>query len=307
SELGFRPKMNDMFRLSIDEAVTTFYRERIRQAEIYDSGTSDSEADDTGSPTAVADPVIESFSMLRDPEDRERFKAAQPGIRDSGNGHATFELPGPPVDEALKHRYLARRSHRTFDPATIPSRDFGELLSVLRQISLDGEPKYLYASAGGLYPVQAYVYLKEGRVEGLAEGIYYYQPTTHQLVAVAPGVTLDRSLWAWVNQPIFDQAAFAIFFVTRYAAIAPMYGHLSRDFSLVEAGLMAQLLDEEATKLQLGLCYMGGVEFEPIRHHFDLDDSHRLVFNMLGGRVDREQEGARAAETEISDWEEGAL
>ncbi|MEM7350266.1 MAG: amino acid adenylation domain-containing protein, partial [Acidobacteriota bacterium] len=47
SELGFRPKMNDMFRLSIDEAVTTFYRERIRQAEIYDSGTSDSEADDT--------------------------------------------------------------------------------------------------------------------------------------------------------------------------------------------------------------------------------------------------------------------
>ncbi len=305
SELGFRPPMNDMFRLSIGEAVTTFYRDRIRQGEMYETGKQ--AADSAKAAGGRLDPVIESFPMLRDPEDRERFKAGQPGIRDSTNGHAAFELPGPPVDEALKRRYLARRSYRTFDPATIPSRDFGELLSVLRQISLDGQAKYLYASAGGLYPVQAYLYLKDGRVEGLAEGIYYYHPTTHRLVSVAPGVTLDRNLWAWVNQPIFDQAAFAIFFVTRYAAIAPMYGHLSHDFSLIEAGLMAQLLDGAATELELGLCYMGGVEFEPIRHHFELDDSHRLVFSLLGGRVDREHKSDRADEIEVSEWEEGAL
>ena len=44
--------------------------------------------------------------------------------------------------------------------------------------------KLLYGSAGGSYPVQAYLSVKPSRVTGLASGGYYYDPSGHRLVAV---------------------------------------------------------------------------------------------------------------------------
>ncbi|NIQ52121.1 MAG: hypothetical protein GWN71_01200, partial [Gammaproteobacteria bacterium] len=83
------------------------------------------------------------------------------------------------------------------------------LMSCLLEVRLDEHPmpKYLYASAGGLYPVQAYLQVRPGRVEGLAGGTYYYDPAGHRLVSLKPGADLGRAIHAPPNQPVFDQSA----------------------------------------------------------------------------------------------------
>ena len=155
---------------------------------------------------------------------------------------------------------------------------------------MDGKPKYLYASAGGLYPVQTYLYIKPERVEGLSGGIYYYHSVDHRVVLLSGEVEFDRTVYdPLINRPIFDEAAFSIFLIAQLSAIAPMYGEHSRHFADIEAGLMAQLLETSAPSYGIGLCQIGGLDFERIRGSFDLEASHLLVHSLLGGRVDKDQ------------------
>ncbi|MFZ6027918.1 MAG: non-ribosomal peptide synthetase [Chloroflexota bacterium] len=237
--------------------------------------------------TAEGKPQWAQVKLLLDPDDRRVFKAQQWGLRRDVEDRPGTVLDVPEVDESVWAQYRTRRSHRQFSPALIPAADFGRLLSSLRQLALDGQPKYLYGSAGGAYPVQTYLHLKAGRVEGLAPGTYYYHPVQHQLITLTPAVALDRNIHSpFVNQPIFDTAAFSIFLVAQMSAIAPLYGERSLHYAAVEAGLMAQQLELTAPTCRLGLCQIGDLEFEPLRALLALDESHVLIHSLLGGRID---------------------
>ena len=74
--------------------------------------------------------------------------------------------------------------------------------------------------------------------------------------------------------------------MTDLAAIAPAYGEHSLRFSTIEAGLITQLLETEAASNRIGLCQIGSVEFDRIRHLFDLDETHVLIHSLVGGRLD---------------------
>lgn len=57
---------------------------------------------------------------------------------------------------------LNRRTCRTFNiKKSIPLNQFSKLLSVYRQRVVGGQKKYYYASAGGLYPIDVFVYVKK--------------------------------------------------------------------------------------------------------------------------------------------------
>ena len=122
-------------------------------------------------------------------------------------------------------------------PQPIPLQQFSEFLSHLLQIELDGfpVPKSRYGSAGGLYPVQTYLYIKPGRVEGLAAGVYYYHPKDHSLVLLSPDAHLDRSIHMPTNRLLFDASAFSLFLIGQLDAITPLYGAHSQDFAMLEA------------------------------------------------------------------------
>ncbi|MEE8584499.1 MAG: SagB/ThcOx family dehydrogenase, partial [Acidobacteriota bacterium] len=218
---------------------------------------------------------------------------------------------GPSVEDSQwKQRYSVRRSYRQFGQQPVQMEQLASLLSGLREVELDGEPQYRYGSAGGAYPVQTYLYLHPGRVSGIEGGLYYYHPAEHRLHPLSPQAEFDRSIHGWINQPIFDQAAFSIFFIAEIAAIGPFYGPVARDYCLIEAGLMSQLLEETAPHSGLGLCQIGvgGIDFESLRDHFQLNESHLLVHSLMGGPID--QSLGKAAFTPApleQEWEEGKL
>jgi pyochelin synthetase len=270
-ELGFRPTFEQFFRHSTAAGL---------------AGLVDEQRGDAGGATPTRHRLTHGaarFAPLLDPAEREAFKAREIGLRrDLG------ELPVTRLEAALPdgvERLLRRSSHRHFADEPIPRADLGRLLAVLRRGADGGHPKYAYASAGGLYPVQTYLHLKPGRVAGMAAGTYYFDPAAHQLIRLDErGVTSAIHAPA-INQPTFERAAFSIFFIAQLAAIGPMYGDLSMHFATLEAGLMTALLELAAPECQLGLCQIGDLHFDPVRDLFKLDEGHVLVHSLVGGRL----------------------
>jgi amino acid adenylation domain-containing protein len=263
-ELGWRPSVEAFYRLPSVGGLATAYAER--------GGRGDGAAEGA------------RYDLLTDADERAQFKKQRRGLRRGDEGRDTVQLPGAPIDEAARQRYARRRSHRQFSQAPVALADFGNLLGCLRSVELDGEPKHLYASAGGLYPVQSYLYVKDGRVAGLDGGTFYYHPEAHRLVSLAPGVRLDANVYGpFANRPVFDGAAFSLFLVARLSAIAPIYGEHAAQFATLEAGYMSQLLMTSAADNRLGLCPVGTLDFERVRHLFALEADDVLLHSFLGG------------------------
>ena len=224
-----------------------------------------------------------SAKVLIDPVERLKFKLRKPGLRED-NEKPSVELVKPKDDDGLLSMYLTRRSYRKYENFPIPLEQFSAFLSCLLQITVDGAPfpKYRYASAGSLYPVQTYLYVKPNRVAGLAAGTYYHHPATHRLILLSPDAEIHQRHFP-DSQAIFDESAFAIFLIGQLDAISPMYGGLARDFCMIEAGLICQLLETTAPGHQIGLCQIGGLNFSPIRHLFSLEGNHEYLHCLLGG------------------------
>ncbi|MFI2435853.1 amino acid adenylation domain-containing protein [Streptomyces sp. NPDC018693] len=215
-----------------------------------------------------------------DPLARAEFKLARHGLRREP-GRPRVALPAVPPEP------WARRSDRAYLPGPVPLTALAVCLARLRQREEDGLPRCRYPSAGGLYPVQAYLHVRAGAVTGLPEGTYYYDPQGGELVTLAEGARLGPEIHAGHNRAMAEAAGITLFLVADLDAIEPLYGTLARDLCLLEAGCMGQLLTEAAAGTELGLCPIGELDFAPVRELLALGDRHVPVHSLVGGRVDR--------------------
>jgi amino acid adenylation domain-containing protein len=228
-----------------------------------------------------AEDPLQLADLLTDPAARLAFRLSRPALRVADSAQ-TFALPGAAPDPAL-WRY--RRTVRRFAQESLPLPRLADLLGVLRALPQKDSalPKYRYASAGTAYPVQVWVHVKPGRVAGLAAGLYYYHPDDHALQLVVAQWQPPLSLHLDGNQAIYQGAAFSLYCVADYAAIRPLYGSLSRDFCLLEAGYIGQLLGEEAARLGLGICAIGAMALDALPAGLDLGKERELVHSFVGG------------------------
>ncbi|AOW98937.1 hypothetical protein BJP34_05265 [Moorena producens PAL-8-15-08-1] len=228
--------------------------------------------------------------VLTDPLERMKFKLQQPGLEQLDSCVNSIELPKAEVDESLIQKYLERQSYRQFLSQPLSLRQLSKFLSCLQQMKLDDYPlpKYRYPSAGSLYPVQTYLWIKPNRVEGLEGGLYYYHPAEHRLILLARTNEIDGQVYG-VNQAIFAQSAFSIFLIGKLNAIAPMYGELAKDFCMLEAGHLGQLLMSSAPKQEIGLCPIGHIKFKELRDLLKLESSQVLLYSFVGGKIDLAQ------------------
>jgi hypothetical protein len=102
---------------------------------------------------------------------------------------------------------------------------------------------------------------------------------------LAQGFTMDATVHAECNRPIFDGSAFTVFLVGRPAAVAAVYREWARDYCLLEAGYIGQLLMTVAAADGLGLCPIGGIDFDAIRGGFLLDEGQLLFHSLCGGAM----------------------
>ncbi len=227
---------------------------------------------------------------VQNPLERAEFRLKNPSLR------SIPDKPRVPLDEepAIRDQelFLVRQSYRRFSRKPVQKKQISRLLSCLACLRMHDTllPKYRYPSADGLYPVQVYLYIKPDRVEELQGGTYYYHPHDHTLIQIASGELLDRMIHLPANFDIFDESAFSIFQVAQFSAIQPLYGDESLNMCKLEAGYMGQLLMLEAPQSGIGLCPIIGVDFERVRHLFDLASDHVYIHSLIGGGISEHQQ-----------------
>ncbi|MEP5761236.1 MAG: amino acid adenylation domain-containing protein [Litoreibacter sp.] len=285
SVYGFRPPLAKFMRAPTVIELISLWR--------------DSDAAKTEKPQVPpTDPALPDF--IEDAAARTAFKAAQKGLRQLDGQRSP--LSNSERVSALD-RYEANRSTRQFVQKPIEMAQFSDLLSCLLQNTAEDRPRFQFASAGGLYPVQTYIYVKHGQINGIAPGGYYLHPKERTLIKVETGIVLDGDCYDYfVNRPTFEAAAFAVFFIADLSAISPIYGDASHNMVLLETGQMAQHLTNRAGEVGLGLCGIGTLEKDILSDLFDLSPAHQLIYSMLGG-IPETQSVPHALDDETEEFE----
>ncbi|WP_399882190.1 amino acid adenylation domain-containing protein [Streptomyces sp. BBFR51] len=224
--------------------------------------------------------TVDMFS----PQERDAFKAASWNLRRPEPGARRVTLPETAVHPAY---YDWRGSRRDYRDTTLSAEALTRLLGLLRETPVEGRSRRLYPSAGDTYSVQTYVYVKADAVDGLAGGIYYYDPRGHALELVNAEPRIDRAVHFYYNRPVFDGSAFGIFLIGQTRGIAPLYQEVAERFLMLEAGYIGQLLMTGQAACGIGLCPVGTLTFDDIRDQFALDDGHVFLHSFMGGGVDR--------------------
>ena len=273
--LGYRPRIGDFYRSPTIIGLLRGYQSKTRENE---------GAAPLRGPHAHEQRRSRS-TVLTDPVERESFKRERSGLRRFDENVPAYAL-GAMQDEDAISLYRKRRSYREFLQAPVPFAKLRGLLGRLGSMTVDGQAKYLFGSAGSSYPVQTYFYAKPRRVESLPAGAYYFDPAGRRLVLISGGACIDPEIYDFlINRPVFDSAAFSIFLVAQLDAIEPLYGDLSLSFATVEAGLMTQLLEMAASSYGIGLCQIGGLDPVRLRGPLALSSDHVPLHSLAGGLI----------------------
>ena len=232
---------------------------------------------------AGADPWRPGGSSLRaeltGEIERLEFKLREAGLRsDPGQGYV--QLAKPTQDEAFLADLNFRRSDRELLRAPVE-------LEALRQL--------LAALAVGDRLLQIYLHVKEGGVRGLGAGTYRYDAGRRDLVELTAGAVIPGGVHTSTNRPVFEAAGFSLFLVGRAGRLVECEGEWARDAGLLEAGALGQLLMTLAPALEVGVCPLGAMDFDPVRHLFKLDDYQVLLHHFVGGRISPRRRARPAA------------
>lgn len=217
---------------------------------------------------------------LTDAAERLAWKLGRHALRPLADGVQAIRLPAPADDASWQ-----RHSTRHFSGASVALASLAQLLGALRGCASDNEPgrQYRYASAGSAYCVQAWLHVRAGRVAGLAEGFYYYHPERHDLAPVSGATPAGAALHVADNQTAFETCAFSLYLVSVLDAMVPLYGERARDFCLLEAGYMGQLLMQQAATLGLGICPIGILDEAALAAPLELGAGRQLAHSFVAG------------------------
>ena len=191
------------------------------------------------------------------------------------------------LESRLQPILLSRRAPvRRYVKSPVELSSLGKALGVLAQNEVDGRRRFLYPSAGDLYAVQAYLYVRPDVVSGLPSGTYYYHPVRHALVRVDQGPALDPGIFNKGDLPLVDSAAFALFLIGEMSAIEPIYKEASESLLEVEAGYVSQLLLNRQAEFGLGLTPLLHVDAGAVASQCRLSESQFAICALVGGGAD---------------------
>ncbi|MCE3253519.1 MAG: hypothetical protein K0Q67_2539, partial [Cellvibrio sp.] len=189
-------------------------------------------------------------------------------------------LPEAPFSDAMNNR-----SRRDFTGECVSQEKFSEFLTLLRtKVQSDGELKFAYGSAGGLYPVQIYLHIKPNAVAGLDAGLYRYYPREHSLQFINNTLPAVEDHFSH-NRAMADRASFTFYFVEHTSTIVPLYGDLATPMSYLEVGMLSHVLRNQAPTFGFGSCQVGGLQGRDLRKLLELNNEQVFLCCLVAGPV----------------------
>ena len=201
-----------------------------------------------------------------------------------GEGGEVISLPEPQTDSSvsIEGALKQRRSERDYSDDAIKLTDLSQLLWAAQGIT--HRRGYRTApSAGALYPLEAYVVA--GKVEGLAAGVYKYQPQRHRLLQVASGDRRGDLAAAALGQSFIKRGPASIVFAAVYERTTRKYRERGIRYVHMEVGHAAQNVHLQAVSLNLGTVVIGAFYDEKVHKIVGSpDDEAPLIIMPVGKR-----------------------
>lgn len=195
-----------------------------------------------------------------------------------------LELPEPSKDggRSLEECLAARRSIREYAGGAVGLEQAAQLLWATQGVSGLGGMR-TSPSAGAVYPLRAY--LVAGDVEGLAPGVYRYDPDGHNLQLTIKGDKRKRMAVAAFGQNCVEEAAMGVLLTAWYVRITREFGEKGVRLAHIEAGHAGQNFCLEATALGLGAISVGKFDDDTFKQILKLPESEEPVYLLLAGRI----------------------
>lgn len=187
------------------------------------------------------------------------FLLAMMGWRPVMGGEVGDHIKLPPhlskgamtVEEALDKR----RSRRVYSDAPLMLEDVAQILWAAQGITHKRGGLRTAPSAGALYPLE--LYLISGDVEGLAAGLYHYQPVGHKLIRLKDGDLRDKLTWAVLFQNWIQNAPAIVVISAVYQRSEEKYEEMAERYVHIEVGHVSQNIYLQATSRKLATVFVG--------------------------------------------------
>ena len=195
-------------------------------------------------------------------------------------------LPEPQKDSdtSIEETLLERRSVREYSDKALTLEQLSQLLWAAQGVT-DPSGKRTAPSAGALYPLK--VYAVAGSVEGLAAGVYSYEPSSHSVTKVVDGDRREALARAAVGQSCVERGAIDIVIAAIYEITTVKYGERGIRYVHIEAGHAGQNICLQAVGLKLGAVTIGAFDDAGVRQALELpEDEVPLYIIPVGNLTD---------------------
>lgn len=132
-------------------------------------------------------------------------------------------------------------------------------------------------SAGGLYPIQLYFFIKN--IESLKNGFYLYYPYIHGIKIINLNDVKEENFAEFGNLTSKNVNVFFIYVYNMYVN-SRKYGDGGTAFAFIEAGEIAQNIQLISTAMGYGSCDIGGYEKQHLEKLIKIDGLTNQVIHM---------------------------
>ncbi|MCU1350046.1 MAG: hypothetical protein JWO56_3076 [Acidobacteria bacterium] len=222
------------------------------------------------------------LQLAPDPEQKPPARRIYAGAR-------RIPLPGADHDLAVPLGYALanRRSLRDYAEVILPQLLLGKLLfasaAVSGTVSYEGYSSgaRTYPSGGALYPLEIYPLLQ--RVEGIADGIYHYDPWNHELEEVRLGNVHARFAAMTIGQWMLASANVVFLITAVFERSMWKYGQRGYRYTWIEAGHLGQNLYLIAGALGLAPTAVGGFYDAEANALLGLPEGEQTIYALCAG------------------------
>jgi SagB-type dehydrogenase family enzyme len=194
-------------------------------------------------------------------------------VDDAGGGTVLehVELPDPDTQGggSLAEAMATRRSVRAYSTEPLSLAEIGQLLWAAQGITSDVGQRTA-PSAGGTYPLEAYLVT--------ADGVFRYLPHEHHLERLAQGDQRPELSQAALSQAWVEEAAAVFVLAAVYERTEQRYGDRAQRYVEIEVGHAAQNLLLQATALGLGAVPVGAFHDDEVMQVLELPCDHRPLY-----------------------------
>ena len=196
--------------------------------------------------------------------------------------NGTGNLPEPQItgNMSVEQAIHDRRSVRRYTNQSLNLQDISQLMWAAQGITNQTTKFRTAPSAGHTYPLEVYISIGKGSVNGLNEGVYHYNPFNNKLEQILENDVRPELSQAANGQPWVKEAPVDIIITGNYQKMIDQYKDekLSTRFVDMEAGHAGQNIYLEAQARNLVTVALGSFKDDQVHQILHLPSNENTLY-----------------------------